>query len=315
MIKEQGGNILKAIQLDNYGPVTGLNEIDTETPALLKKQVLVKNHAVAIDPYDVKFIAGKMGTSEELPLIPGSSVVGEVVAIGSDVTDFKVGDRIAATRHQKTYAELVPVGQSATTKVPDDIDDVHAVAAVIGAATGYQMIHRDLNVQPGQKVLVQGGAGAVGSVAVQAALNIGAQVYATAKPADFDYLKSFGDVTPVDYHTAYESELSDFDAVLDTIGGSVSIQSAKILKTGGVLRSIAGLDEKVLSNFDIDAANTFSDGKRPNLEALFADMAAGKITFRIGQVLPFALANLRDIHEQARQHSLQGKAVLTFDTF
>jgi NADPH:quinone reductase-like Zn-dependent oxidoreductase len=306
---------MKAIQLENYGPVTGLNEINTDTPKLLKKQLLVKNHAVAIDPYDVKFIAGKMGTSEELPLIPGSSVVGEVVAIGSDVTDFKVGDRIAATRHQKTYAELVPVGQSVATKVPDSIDDVHAVAAVIGAATGYQMIHRDLNVQPGQKVLIQGGAGAVGSVAVQAALNIGAQVYATAKPADFDYLRSFGDVTPVDYHTAYENELSGFDAVLDTIGGSVSVQSAKILKSGGILRGLAGLDEAALSAFDIDAANTFSDGKRPNLEALFADMVAGKIKLRIGQILPFTLTNLRNVHEQARQHSLQGKTVLTFDTF
>ncbi|MGK4017531.1 NADP-dependent oxidoreductase [Weissella paramesenteroides] len=306
---------MKAIQLENYGPVTGLNEINTDTPKLLKKQLLVKNHAVAIDPYDVKFIAGKMGTSEELPLIPGSSVVGEVVAIGSDVTDFKVGDRIAATRHQKTYAELVPVGQSVATKVPDGIDDVHAVAAVIGAATGYQMIHRDLNVQPGQKVLIQGGAGAVGSVAVQAALNIGAQVYATAKPADFDYLRSFGDVTPVDYHTTYENELSGFDAVLDTIGGSVSVQSAKILKSGGILRGLAGLDEAALSAFDIDAANTFSDGKRPNLEALFADMVAGKIKLRIGQILPFTLTNLRNVHEQARQHSLQGKTVLTFDTF
>lgn len=306
---------MKAIQLENYGPVTGLNEINTDTPKLLKKQLLVKNHAVAIDPYDVKFIAGKMGTSEELPLIPGSSVVGEVVAIGSDVTDFKVGDRIAATRHQKTYAELVPVGQSVATKVPDSIDDVHAVATVIGAATGYQMIYRDLNVQPGQKVLIQGGAGAVGSVAVQAALNIGAQVYATAKPADFDYLRSFGDVTPVDYHTAYENELSGFDAVLDTIGGSVSVQSAKILKSGGILRGLAGLDEAALSAFDIDAANTFSDGKRPNLEALFADMVAGKIKLRIGQILPFTLTNLRNVHEQARQHSLQGKTVLTFDTF
>lgn len=306
---------MKAIQLENYGPVAGLNEIDTDTPKLLKKQLLVKNHAVAIDPYDVKFIAGKMGISEELPLIPGSSVVGEVVAIGSDVTDFKIGDRIAATRHQKTYAELVPVGQSVATKVPDGIDDVHAVAAVIGAATGYQMIHRDLNVQPGQKVLIQGGAGSVGSVAVQAALNIGAQVYATAKPADFDYLKSFGDVTPVDYHTAYENELSGFDAVLDTIGGSVSVQSAKILKSGGILRGLAGLDEAALSAFDIDAANTFSDGKRPNLEALFADMVTGKIKLRIGQILPFTLTNLRNVHEQARQHSLQGKTVLTFDTF
>lgn len=302
---------MKAIQLNQYGPVTGLTTITTEIPKLLKKQLLVKNHAVAIDPYDVKFIAGNMGTSESLPLIPGSSVIGEVVAVGEDVTDFKVGDRVAATRHQKTYAQFVPVGQSAATKVPDNIDDAHAVAAVIGAATGYQMIHCDLNVKSDQKVLIQGGAGAVGSVAIQAALNIGAQVFATAKPADFDYLKSLGNVLPIDYHTDYENELSDFDAVLDTIGGRVSIQSAKILKKGGLLRSLAGLDDAAIAEFDIDAASTYSDGKRPNLQALFNDMAAGKISIRIGQILPFTLANLRDVHEQARQHSLQGKTILT----
>lgn len=302
---------MKAIQLNQYGSVTELTTITTEIPKLLKKQLLVKNHAIAIDPYDVKFIAGKMGTSESLPLIPGSSVVGKVVAIGEDITDFKVGDRVAATRHQKAYAQFVPVGQSAATKVPDNIDDAHAVAAVIGAATGYQMIHRDLNVKPNQKILIQGGAGAVGSVAIQAALNIGAQVFATAKPADFDYLKSLGNVTPIDYHTAYENELADFDAVLDTIGGSVSIQSAKILKQGGLLRSLAGLDDAAVAEFDIDAANTYSDGKRPNLQALFNDMATDKISIRIGQILPFTLSNLRDVHEQARHHSLQGKTILT----
>lgn len=273
---------------------------------------MIKNHATAIDPYDVKFVQGLMGEADKLPLIPGSSVVGEVIAVGEEVTDFKVGDRVAATRHHQTYAEEVPVGQSAVAKVPDGVDDVHAVAAVVGAATGYQMITDDLDVQPGQKVLIQGGAGSVGSVAIQAALNRGAIVYATAKPADFDYLKSLGDVTPVDYHTAYENDLSDFDAVLDTIGGDVAIQSAKVLKQGGKLRNLTGFDEDAISKFDIDAVHTYQNGKRPNLEALLDDIAAGKIVVKVGDIKPFSVEALREAHAAARQASLAGKTVFTF---
>ena len=303
---------MKAVQIKEFGDVDVLEEIDTPTPKILKKQVLVKNHAVAIDPYDVKFIQGLAGEADKLPLIPGSSVIGEVIAVGEEVTDFQVGDRVAATRHHQTYAEEVPVGQSAVAKVPAELDDEHAVAAVIGAATGYQMITDDLDVQAGQKVLIQGGAGSVGSVAIQAALNRGAVVYATAKPADFDYLKSLGNVTPVDYHTAYENELSDFDAVLDTIGGAVAIQSAKFLKQGGKLRNLTSYDDETMSAFDIDAEHTYLKGKRPNLAALYADMVAGKINVKVGEIKPFTVANLRDAHAAARQGSAAGKVVLTF---
>ena len=174
------------------------------------------------------------------------------------------------------------------------------------------MITDDLDVQPGQKVLIQGGAGSVGSVAIQAALNRGAIVYATAKPADFDYLKSLGDVTPVDYHTAYENDLSDFDAVLDTIGGDVAIQSAKVLKQGGKLRNLTGFDEDAISKFDIDAVHTYQNGKRPNLAALLDDMAAGKIVVKVGDIKPFSVEALREAHSAARQASLAGKTVFTF---
>lgn len=303
---------MKAVQIKEFGDVDVLEEVEVDTPKILKKQVLIKNHATAIDPYDVKFVQGLMGEADKLPLIPGSSVVGEVIAVGEEVTDFKVGDRVAATRHHQTYAEEVPVGQSAVAKVPDGVDDVHAVAAVVGAATGYQMITDDLDVQPGQKVLIQGGAGSVGSVAIQAALNRGAIVYATAKPADFDYLKSLGDVTPVDYHTAYENDLSDFDAVLDTIGRDVAIQSAKVLKQGGKLRNLTGFDEDAISKFDIDAVHTYQNGKRPNLAALLDDMAAGKIVVKVGDIKPFSVEALREAHAAARQASLAGKTVFTF---
>ena len=303
---------MKAIQIKTFGDVDVFEEINTPTPTITSKQVLIKNHAVAIDPYDVKFVQGFMGEGDKLPLIPGSSVVGEVIAVGDEVSDFKIGDRVAANRHHRTYAEEVPVGQSAVAKVPDNVDDAHAVAATLGAATGYQMIVQDLDVQAGQKVLIQGGAGAVGSVAVQAALNRGAQVYATASPASFEYLRSLGDVIPVDYHTNYDETLHDFDAVLDTIGGDVALKSAKVLKTGGKLRNLTDYDEAALAAFNIDAQHAYLIGKRPILAALLADIAENKISLRIDYTAPFTLDNLKKAHQDARHGSLPGKVILTF---
>ncbi|MDR3241252.1 MAG: NADP-dependent oxidoreductase [Lactobacillaceae bacterium] len=303
---------MQAIQIKQFGDVDVFEMAEVATPELSPKQVLIKNHATAIDPYDVKFVMGKMGENDKWPLIPGSSVAGEIIAVGSDVTDFKIGDRVAATRHLLTYAEEVPVGQSAVAKIPAEVNDVTAASAVLGAATGYQVIVNDLDVQAGQKILIQGGAGQVGAMAIQVALNLGATVYATVNPRDFDYLKSLGNVTPIDYHSAYENELKDFDGVLDTVGGKVAIQSAKILKDGGKLRSLATMPEQV-QGYPIDAEHTYLQGKRLILAALLDDLAQGRVKIRIGQVLPFNLENVKTAHNEAREHSLAGKTVLQFE--
>ncbi|RRG18472.1 NADP-dependent oxidoreductase [Weissella viridescens] len=303
-----------AIKLNQFGGVDELKEVHVDRPTPAAKQVLIENHAVAIDPYDVKFVMGLMGEGDKLPLVPGSSVVGEIVAIGADVTDFKVGDRVAANRHHQTYAEYVPVGQSALAKVPDSISDATAVASVLGAATGYQMVVENLDIQAGEKVLIQGGSGSVGSAAIQAALNRGAEVYATSSPAHFDYLESFGDVHPVDYHTAYEKDLSDFDAVLDTVGGTTTVKSAQVLKAGGRLVNLSSdpqLDE-LSERYHITAKSAYLFGKGALLNDLFADIAAGRITIKIADTKPFNQANLQADHALMREESPVGKLVLEF---
>jgi NADPH:quinone reductase-like Zn-dependent oxidoreductase len=304
---------MKAIEVKKFGDVDVLEEVTVDSPTITSKQILVKNLATAIDPYDVHFVEGFMGEGDKLPLIPGSSVVGEVIAVGDEVTGFKVGDRVAATRHHKTYAEEVLLGQSMAAKVPDNVDNVTAVAAVLGALTGYEEVTYDLAVQPGEKVLIQGGAGSVGAAAVQVALKAGATVYATAKPADFDFLKSLGDVTPVDYNTAYENDLRDFDAVLDTVGGDTMLKSAKILRPGGRLRALVGLDEEALAPYDIDAQWGSHASKGKQLAEFLDLIAAGDVTIRLAETEPFSVEALRAAHQAVRDHKApSGKVVLTF---
>ena len=99
-----------AVEMLNYGePTVLVDNLAAAMPMIKPKQVLVKQRATAIDPYDVKFRQGLMGTDKATPLIPGSSVAGVIVAVGAEVTAFAVGDRVAASTHLKSYAEFVPV--------------------------------------------------------------------------------------------------------------------------------------------------------------------------------------------------------------
>lgn len=153
-----------AIQIRDYGAVDVFEEVETPRPKIKPKQVLVKQHAVAIDPYDVKFRQGLMGGKDQQPpIVTGSSVAGgEVVAVGDKVQAFKVGDRVAASPHLRSYAEYVAVGQSQLAQIPATVSYELAAAAALGVQTAYQLTEKVLELHPvkacwsmeGQEVLV-----------------------------------------------------------------------------------------------------------------------------------------------------------------
>ncbi|KRN32201.1 NADP-dependent oxidoreductase [Weissella halotolerans] len=303
---------MQAIQLRSFGPVSQLNTATVNRPTIKPKQVLIETHAVAIEPYDVKFVAGQMPYQKSLPVIPGSSVMGTITAIGSEVTDFKIGDRVAANRYLQTYAEYVAVPASALALVPPELNDSQAVAVAVSGATGYQLIHDDLDLKAQQKILIQGGAGAVGTIAIQEAKLLGAHVYATANPRDFSLIEKLG-ATPIDYHQDYAQHLSNFDAVLDPIGGKTAIQSARLLKKGGKLRNLTSYDEATIATFPIDAAQTWLKPKGgPLLEKLYQDIVKENFMIRIDTIAPFNEQTVRQMHTALREDSSHGKLVLTF---
>lgn len=297
-----------AVEMLNYGPVDVL--VDTTMaplPIIKAKQVLVKQHATAIDPYDVKFRQGLMGTDKPTPLIPGSSVAGEVVAIGDDVTAFAVGDRVAASTHLKSYAEFVAVGQSLLAKIPDEVSDKTAAAAVLGAQTGYQMIMKDLAVQPGESVLIHGGAGAVGLTALQIAkLREAGAIYTTAHGAGVKIIQTINpDIQVIDYQTTPLHNVlpEGVDVILDTIGGDTLRSSLDVLKPDGRLVSLvaAADDPRVTQSY------MQSDGTQ--LAALLALIARGTVQIHIAETRAFNAENVK--YFQTMRHAV-GKLVLTF---
>ena len=298
-----------AVEMINYGDLDVLTDTQTaQRPEIKSKQVLVQQHATAIDPYDVKFRQGLMGTDKPTPLIPGSSVSGQVIAVGDKVENFSIGDRVAASTHLRSYAQYVAVSQSLLAKIPDNVSYKTAAATVLGAQTGYQMVTVDLDIQPGESVLIHGGAGSVGSAAIQAARLRGAQtIYTTASSTATAYLQAIdSQVQVIDYRTTALTQAlpEGVDVILDTIGGDTLQQSLNVLKPQGRLVSLVedATDQRVQHSY------LQSNGQR--LETLLGLVSVGKISIRIAKVAPFDAENMKQF--QTLKHVL-GKLVLTFD--
>ena len=298
-----------AVEMINYGDLDVLTDTQTaQRPEIKSKQVLVQQHATAIDPYDVKFRQGLMGTDKPTPLIPGSSVSGQVIAVGDEVENFSIGDRVAASTHLKSYAQYVAVNQSLLAKIPDNVSYETAAATVLGAQTGYQMVTVDLDIQPSESVLIHGGAGSVGSAAIQAARLRGAQtIYTTASSTATAYLQAIdSQVQVIDYRTTALTQAlpEGVDVILDTIGGDTLQQSLNVLKPQGRLVSLVedATDQRVQHSY------LQSNGQR--LETLLGLVSVGKMSIRIAKVAPFDAENMKQF--QTLKHVL-GKLVLTFD--
>jgi NADPH:quinone reductase-like Zn-dependent oxidoreductase len=302
---------MDAIQIKTFGDLADLELVTLPEPTLLKKQVLVKSLATTIEPYDVKFIQGKMGEADKLPTIPGSTIVGEIIAVGSEVTEYESGQRVAATRHLLSYATEVPVGQSALAVVPDSVSNAQAVAATMSAATAYEVINEVLQVTAGDRILITGGAGQVGAVAAQVALLRGADVTVTASAQDFDRLMTYGITNIFDYHNELPTNIGPFDKVFDTVGGKTLEGLKKLVTPNGIVRSIVGgVEPETMQGIDYEFV--FSHGKGTNLAEVLALVAKAEIKLNIGKEQPFTLANVQALHNEARLHSLPGKQVLIF---
>ena len=298
-----------AVEMLNYGePTVLVDNLAAAMPMIKPKQVLVKQRATAIDPYDVKFRQGLMGTDKATPLIPGSSVAGVVVAVGAEVTAFAVGDRVAASTHLKSYAEFVPVGQSLLAKIPDAVSDVQAAAVVLGGQTGYQMMTKDLAVQPRDTVLIQGGAGSVGFTAIQVAKWLGVQtLYTTVRGQAAAVVQAVDPILQVidSQTTSLQAAIpAGVDVILDTIGGDTLQTSLAVLKPTGRLVSLVD----TMADPRVTMGYLQSNGTQ--LAELLALVAQGQVIVNIADTRPFNAANVRDF--QTRQHVL-GKLVLTFD--
>ena len=232
---------MKAIQFTEFGHSDVLKLIETDPPSFNENEVLVKVSATTVNPLEMKIREGYFQKIMpiEFPYIPGADVSGTVVSVGSKVTRIKPGDEVYASTYGSTYAGYTTLNQDLVALKPKNITFVEAAALAVPLATSYSLLIESAQLQPGQKILIQGASGGVGSILVQMAKILDAYVIVTASATDAERLKSLGADEVIDYKTQDFTKLvKDVDVVADLTGGEVQNKSFEVLKKGGKLLSI-----------------------------------------------------------------------------
>ncbi len=306
---------MKAIRIHTFGGPEVLLLEEQPRPVPGPGEVLVRVRAAGVLATDWEFRAGLMPgfLGLELPLIPGWDISGIVEAVGPGVTDFQIGkDVYAMLPGQGGYAEYAVVNTAILASKPAALDYIQAAAVPSAACTAYKSLYEVAGLSGGQTLLVHGASGGVGSFAIQLAKAKGAKVIAMASARKADFVRSLGADEVFDYtQSPFEEHLGEIDAVFDTVGGETQERSFKVLKSGGMLVTIAGgrpPSPDLALQFGVRAefVGTEPDGAR--LAAITALIDAGKLKPAVNQVLP--LAEVRQAHELLQNRQARGKIVL-----
>jgi NADPH:quinone reductase-like Zn-dependent oxidoreductase len=307
---------MKAVVLKEYGGVDALSYEDIEKPSLEEgDDILIKIHNIGVNPVEWKIRNG-MGKvfGLKLPIILGTEISGTIEAIGANVKNLKVGDEIFGNVNMMRgggYAEFVIAKESEIAKKPDNVDFENAAAIPVGALTSWKAMFTTANLQSGQKILIHGAAGGVGSMAVQLAKAKGAYILATASGKNEEFVKSLGADEFIDYTKAkFEDVAKDVDVVLDLIGGDTQERSFKTLKKGGFLVStVAPPSAELTEKFGVKAEMIQSGPNGKTLAEIAKLVEEGKIKTHIETVLP--LSEVKKAHELSESGRTRGKIVLS----
>src|SRR2546423_3753898 len=235
---------MKAIRIHNYGGPEVLHYEDSPRPEPQAGEVVVRVHAAGVNPIDWKVREGHMKDfwPHKFPLILGWDLSGVVEEIGAGVSRFKKGDEIYSVpdvSRDGAYAEYIVVRESEVALKPKSLHHVRAAVVPLAAVTAWQALFDTGQLVSGQRILIHGGSGGVGHVAVQLAKWKGAHVLATASTKNQELLRELGVDEPIDYtKQKFEDVARDVDLALDLIGGETQERSWSVLKKGGVLLSL-----------------------------------------------------------------------------
>lgn len=273
---------MKALTFKRYGKSPEIGFAEVPRPTLKADELLVKVHAVGLNPIDNMIPTGmfKPVLHFQLPATLGSDLAGVVTEVGSKVTRFKPGDAVFASIFDLgtgSLAEFAVVPESAAALKPANLDFVQAASIPMVGLTSWQALKERLNLRAGQNVFIQAGSGGIGTFAIQLAKHLGAKVGTTTSTGNVQLVSGLGADEIVDYKKQdFEKVLRGYDAVLGTVRGDAIEKSIGILKPGSKIVSIVG---------PLDAA--FARAKRLNFVLTFV--------FRLMSRKIMRLAKKRDI--------------------
>jgi NADPH:quinone reductase-like Zn-dependent oxidoreductase len=314
---DQEDSHMHVITQRTFGGPDVLEPTETDPPRPLPAEVLVRVHAVGLNPVEGWIRSGAFPLLGEPPFVLGWDISGVVEQTGALAARFRPGDEVYGMpffpRAANGYAEYVVAPSRQLARKPVTVDHRHAAALPLVGLTAWQGLVDIADVQPGQRVLVHGAGGGVGHIAVQIAKARGAYVIGTASAGKHEFVRGLGADEVIDYRAVdFTQAVGDLDVVLEVIGGDYGERSVRTLVPGGLL--VTAVDH---SNADL-AAKIEAAGRRfagiavepdyRSLERLAELVDAGQVRPHVSHVLPLEQAARG--HELLDAGGITGKVVL-----
>ena len=317
---------MKAIVYCNYGSPDVLKCEEIEKPTAGDNEVLIKVRAASVNPLDWRIMRGRpyilrilFGLRKPTITRPGRDVAGQVEAVGRNVTQFKPGDEVFGAC-RGAFAEYACTSESALAMKPDNVTFEQAASVPVAALTALQGLRDKGQIQPGQKVLINGAAGGVGTFAVQIAKSFGADVTGVCSTRNVDMVRSVGADQVIDYtQEDFTKRGQHYDIIFDSVGNHSLFACRRVLNPKGIYIIVGGpgiaplaraITALVLSRFvSQNMVMVLARIRSKDLTIMKELMEAGKVTpvidrhYRLSEV-PEAIRYLEEGHAR-------GKVVIT----
>jgi alcohol dehydrogenase len=311
---------MKSAQITRYGNTNEVIEIrQTSTPNLSAGKVLVEVKAAGINPIDWKIREGYMQRMIHLqfPSTLGLDFFGIVKQVGEDVSsDFNQGNEVYGQAGvpmggSGSFSDVALAIATSIAHKPKTLGHIEAAALPLVGVSAWQALVENIALSNGQRILIHGGAGGIGSIAIQLAKNLGAYVATTVSINDKQFVQELGADEVIDYRTQpFEDIINDYDAVVDTVGGETYSRSFKVLRKGGIVVSMLEQpNSELMEQYGVKSVFQFTQVNRERLSKLAEWVDQNKVRVNVEKTYSLdeagkALDYSRDIHPR-------GKIVLT----
>jgi len=311
---------MKSAQINKYGSseVIEINQ-STPEPTLSPGKVLVTIKAAGVNPVDWKIREGYMQQmiSLQFPSTLGIDFSGVIKQVGEGVSssDFKNGDDVygqagVISGGSGAFAEIALANTESIAYKPKSSSYPEAAGLPSVGVSASQALKENIKLSSGQKILIHGGAGGIGSIAIQLAKYLGAYVATTTSANDKQFVQELGADVVIDYRTqTFEDLLQDYDAVFDTVGGDTYRRSFKVLQKGGVIVSMLEQpDSELMNQYGVNAIFQFTQADRERLTKVAQWVDENNIRVHIEK--KFSLDEAGDALDYQRNVHPRGKVVL-----
>lgn len=307
---------MKVIRYDEFGPPECMHLAEVPVPTCGPGELLVHLRAASVIPGDAKLRAGSLKSIFPItpPKIPGRDGAGIIAAVGADVQDLAIGDRVCiVSQHMEpgTYAQAIVRDRDSVVPMPAGLTFEEGAALMHAGVCAWICMAETAEVKPGMRVLIHAGAGAIGGAAIQIARHLGAHVVATCSARNANYVRSLGADHVISYDKAdFTQEAGEVDVVLDLLGGEVHRRSYDVLKRGGQMVCLLAepfKDQSAVHGIRLSFAKIHD---RPETLLAVTTLArSGVLKPQIADILP--LEQAVEAHRRIEAHSVsRGRIVL-----